>query len=101
MVFKILVGPPMPVPAGIDEHRMPAAADGNEMMPVDGAPGSTRHPHDDAWDIADAPERKLGEIMAILIAVKGHIDIGAGIRHHLDLADLEFGALGIDLARFR
>src|SRR5262245_47046348 len=47
MTLEILVGPPVLVPAGVNQHCMAATGDGDEMMPVDRAPLRTGNAHDD------------------------------------------------------
>jgi hypothetical protein len=42
---------------------------------------------------------ELGQVFAIGEAMEWAVEIGAGVGHQLDLADLELGTLGVDLAR--
>ena len=41
---------------------------------------------------------QLREVLSVGIAVKERVEIRAGIRHHLDLADLKLGSGGVVLA---
>jgi hypothetical protein len=60
---------------------------------------SKRHTHDDRGQIDEAFQRRLAQIFPVGIAMKRAVDVGAGVRHHLDPPDLKLGAVGVVLPR--
>jgi hypothetical protein len=52
-----------------------------------------------AFEIDEAVERKRGKIFAIPVTMEGRIEVGAGVGHHVDSADVEFHAFRVVLTR--
>ena len=89
MVAEIGVGPPMPVPAGVDQHRLALDVEALEARGVDREAVLPRLADDDPGQSRRAIEREAGKVLAIGIAVERAVEIGAGVGDHVDPADLE------------
>ena len=88
VVPEVLVGPPVPVPAGVDEHRLAPAVIRQQQAAVDG-PGSLRHIHPDAVQLGQLVQRQLGQIVGVGIAMERAVQVRARVATEGDLADLE------------
>src|ERR1700732_5190566 len=53
----------------------------------------------DSGEVRDLLQVEFRKIFAIGVTVKWRVEIGAGICHHLDLADLKLGSWGVVLPR--
>ena len=86
----------MPVPAGLDQHRLAGDVEALERVRID------RHragADDEAGQRGKLSRSKRGEIGAVRIAMEGRVEIGAGIGDHVDPADLEGRAVVVELRR--
>ena len=81
-------GPAPPCPAGRAPRTHPARCR-----------GLGRAPDHDGLQIGQRLERQLRQVLAVGVAVERRVDVGAGVGHHLDLADLELDPGGVARAR--
>ncbi len=66
--------------------------------PVDRPIAALGRADDDAIEIGQRFQRKLGEVLSMRVAMKRTIDVRSRVRDHLDLADLEFRPFGVTRA---
>ena len=99
MAFEVLIGSPVRVPTGMNEERFALQGRDVDRQPVDRAIPAVGQADDDAIKIGKRFEFQLGKVFATGIAMEGRIQIGASVRDHFDLADLEFGPGRITCAR--
>ena len=90
MVLAVAISPPMTVPAGVHQHGLPARRPGRRTPPASTAMSlshgcRTTTPGRSASEF----ERQVGKILAVGIAMERRVQIGAGVRDHVDPADLE------------
>ena len=98
MALEILIGAPVPVPTGVNQDRLAPERREIDRQPVDGTIAAIRCANDDAIEIGERFKFQLREIVTVGITMERAVEIGACVRDHLDLADLEFGAGGITCA---
>ena len=90
MIFEILIGPPMSIPASVHQYGFSTKIETIEAIRPD------RHDigidaHDNAIDLSKRIEIELGYVDSIFISVKRTVYVSAGVRDHLDSADLKLG----------
>ncbi len=91
MPLEILRRVPVPGPACFDQHGLAREifcgrkARDNDCLLVLAR-------YFDGGEVRELLQFQLRQVLAIRIAVKRRIQIGPGIRHHLDLADLKLGS---------
>lgn len=96
VIIEIGVGAPMLVPAGVEQHRLAPHIEPDEIRCVDGEPFAVRRADDQSFE-ADQPfQPDPGEIVAVRVAMEGHVQVGAGVGHHVDPADLEGRAVIVE-----
>ena len=93
VALRIGVGAPVPVPAGVDQHRL--AGDVEAFERVRRRPPAPRRGRRGRAATASCSSVEPGEIGAVGVAVEGRVEIGAGIGDHVDPADLEARAVVI------
>src|SRR4051812_8748096 len=98
MAAVILLGAPVSVPARLHQHGAAAHLALAQGQAVDRSLASLRA-DDDTVEVRERGERKLGEIFTVGVTVEGAVHVRTGVRHHLDLADVELRTRGIALAR--
>src|SRR5690348_14733097 len=86
---RVFVSTPVLVPACVDQHGLVAHVDSVENTSIDLLIFAM---HDNAIEVRDRIEIEAGEILATRVAVERTVEIRAGVRDHLDLADVELGA---------
>ena len=89
MVVEISVGPPIAVPAGVNQHGLCPNVQTGERVRIDRQPIFERPPDDQPFKVGQRFQRQLGQILAIGVAMERAVDIGAGVGDHVDPADLE------------
>ena len=89
----------MLVPAGADKHGFAAQLVAFQILSADGSTPGAVHSDHDAVQIGQSLEGKLRQVRAMGVAMKRRVEIGAGISHHFDLADLEFRPVGVQGSR--
>lgn len=99
MTFKILIRFPMPRPTRMDEDSLAAHIQTREPAFINHTPITLRDVDQQAIEMRQLFQCQIRKIFAVGITMKGRVEIGTGIRHHLNLADGELGSFGIDLAR--
>ena len=82
----------MPAPAGVKQQRFSAKIDIGDRAGVD---RSFVCVYDDGLQICDGIEWNLRDIGCIGKTMRWSIEIGAGIRDHVDPSDLKLGPRGI------
>ena len=92
MAFEILVRPPMRIPAGVKQHGFAAQFQLRGIC-VDRALIARGRADHHASRFASDSSSSSREILPIRVTVERAVDIRAGIRHQLDLADLKLGPL--------
>jgi hypothetical protein len=95
MALEVLFGPPMGVPAGVDQDRFAPHVQAPEGGRSDGPAAGQVPAHDDRIQVGELVERQAGEVQPAGVAVERRVKVGAGVGHHLDLADLELDAGGV------
>ena len=80
----------------MDQHRPAAEIKIAQQSLINGAGAGYTDPHHDAIEIGERFQRQPGQIGSVGVAMKRGIDVGAGVRHHLDLPDMELRPLGVD-----
>ena len=99
VAFEILVGPPMPVPAGMDQHCPAAHIRGGEHAPVDcpsDRPSAADH---DGGAPGHRLEWQTSQVMTVREPVVRRVQVRTGISDHLDAVDLELRSRSIRGAR--
>jgi hypothetical protein len=99
MSIEVRVRPPVPIPTRVKEHGASADLARGQGNGVDRRSGRRIDAHDVALQVGDRFERQLGEVLAVLVAMEGTVDVGAGVGDHLDLADLKLGSMRVLRAR--
>jgi hypothetical protein len=92
MAVEVLVRPPVPVPAGVDQDGTPSNVTFGQRQPIDGAAAARRQPRDDAVKVGQRSQRQSGHVLTVGIPMAGAVHIGAGVGDHLYLADVELRA---------
>src|SRR5262249_22506714 len=91
VALEVAVGAPGPRPAGADQHRLAAQV---QAAQVGG--GERRlavgERDDEPLQVGERLQGQFRQVLAGGEAVEGAVEVGAGVGHHLDLADLELGA---------
>src|SRR4051794_28544824 len=90
MAFEILIRAPVHVPTGMDEESFAAQRAEIDFEGLNRAARALCLAGDDAIEIRQRLELKLGQVFAVCVTVKRAVEIRAGIRDHVDPADLEF-----------
>lgn len=93
VIREICVRAPVPAPAGIDQHRAAGAFDVGKGIGIHGQPMFRGVAHDEAGQVGDLGEAQGGQVVAMREAVEGRVQIGAGVRYHVDPAHLEGAAV--------
>lgn len=100
MAFEIGIGAPVASPAGVYQHRFAPQSQPFEGGVVDGSGIAARGPDHHRLQVSQGGERQFRQILPVGKAVEGAVDIGAGVGHHFDLADVELGPLSVMVAGF-
>src|ERR1041385_7171256 len=87
----------MPIPAGMDQHRLPVHVDLTECVFSDFSAVSASH--NDAVEICHLIQIETRKILATRVAMKRAVEIRPRISHHLDLADVKLSAGRVTAAR--
>ena len=66
-----------------------SAADATGALPI----------YDHAIKVGQRTQRQLGQILSVVISMKRTVEVGAGIRHHLDFPNLKLSARRVMLLR--
>src|SRR5262245_58571450 len=99
MALEILVGPPVHIPAGVDQHSLTAEVPAFEVGGSNVPTSRAIHADDDRGEIGELFERQLGQIFSMRKTMKGRIEISTGVCHHFNFADVKFGSGGVMGAR--
>jgi hypothetical protein len=91
MIFEVLIGSPVPVPARVYQNRLAAKIQSVEAVGADGS-HVIIDPDDCAFNRTKVLQRETRNVDPVLISVKRTVDIGTRIRHHLDPANLKFSS---------
>ena len=101
VAFEVAVRAPVGVPAGAHENRLAANVAAGECLATDAPALREIGVDDQPFHVGQPIQGKLAQILAVGIAVKGRIEVGAGVGDHVDPADVELRARRIDGARLR
>src|SRR5687768_8424630 len=92
MVFKIGVGSPVLTPVCVHQHRLAPYILHLKKFWTDLYTVSVVCFNDDSLEVSAPVQCYFTEIISIFIAMKGAIQVGSGIGHHFNFADLKLRA---------
>ena len=91
--------PPVHVPASVHEDGLAAHGPATEQVRIEGPLAALVRADHHALEVGHGVERAARNVIAAFVAMERRVDVGAGVREQLDLADLECRARGITGAR--
>ncbi len=89
----VALGAPVLRPTRVHEHCPSSDVEPGELLLVDLLRSGRVDQH--ARDSGDASEVEAGQVVTVGEAVKRGVEVGAGVGHHVDAADLELVAVGV------
>jgi hypothetical protein len=98
--LRIGLAPPVARPVGMNEERGAAKIERRHVVDLERA-FARRQVHEHTAQVRDAGQRQLADVRSILEAVERRVDVGAGVRDHLDPSDVKLGLAAVTLARRR
>src|SRR5580765_4127542 len=98
MTFEISVSTPMPVPAGLHQHRLAFQWQALKQL-ARKRTAPLRRMHQDTFQTCQGSQRQLGKIFAICKSMEWTVEVRACVGHHLDAADVELCAWCVVRAR--
>ena len=99
VALEILVGSPVRSQPVWTSTALPRTSSPSKASRVDGPAGRRVDADDERREVRELLQRQFGEVLAVGEAVERRVEVGAGVGDHLDLADVELGAGGVDLPR--